>query len=127
MATIASQLYPVGSYTLDDIKNIPASRDGIKVSLTRESWPAGQVCKVSVTGKVNGVESGGAFATFDGGTILQKDGSVLTTSLLEWQWPGVAGGPGGGRQIVRITDVVVTMDVLQPITTGITTEVFTLA
>jgi hypothetical protein len=125
MAQIASQPYAVGTYVLDDIKNIPSSRDGIRITLTRESWPVGQVCKLSALGKVNGVESGGVFATFDGGVIHQKDGSVLTASILDWQWPGIA-GPGGGRQKVRITDVVVTMQVLQPITTAVTTDVFTL-
>jgi hypothetical protein len=124
MAQIASQLYPVGTYVLDDIKNIPAARDGIRISLTRESWPVGQVCKVSASGLVDGLPSGGAFATFDGGTILQKDGSVLTISRLDWQWPGVAGA--GGREKVKITDVLVTMEVLQPITTAVTTDVFTL-
>src|SRR5262245_44508684 len=118
MAQIASKLYPVGTHILDDIKNIPASRDGIKVTLTRESWPVGQACKVSISGLVNGLPAGGAFATFDGGDIFDKQGLLLTTSFLEWQWPGVA-GPGGGREKIRVTDVVVQMDVYQEINTAV--------
>jgi hypothetical protein len=122
MATIVSQLYAVGTYILDDIKNIPQSREGIRVSLTRESWPAGQVCKLSIFGKVNGQPTGGAQATFDGGTVLQKDGSVLAASIIDWQWPGVA--VGGQRQKIRIEDVLVQMEVLQPITTAVTSATY---
>lgn len=125
MATtlIPSQGYSIGDHLLADIKNIPASQDGIRVMLTRESWPIGPVLSLSVSGRVGGAASGGAQAVFEGGEIIGRNGEPLTEAVLEWQWPGENDGQGN-RRVIRVTDVEVRINVIQQINTAVTVDTF---
>lgn len=79
----ASQSYNarVNPYTIN--ANIPAGTtvNWVKVRLTREAWPEGHVASITLTFP----DGSTAGFTVSGGTVLKRDGTVLTESTCTFE------------------------------------------
>lgn len=118
---LPSQVYQPGTFSRS-VKNVPASREGMRLTLTRESWPDGPVATVAIQGLV-GAQSWQVQFALDGGDVIRRDGTIAPTSVVEWYWPGVADG-SGGRATQHVTDLTLTVVVEQAIRTAVTLETF---
>ena len=123
MSLTATRLYSVGNHVIGDIKNVPASRSGARVTLTREAWPDGDVAELTIIGTA-GTQTWviGPFG-LAGGVSIGRDGLPALTSAMSWSWPGENDGQGRRREI-KITNVKVELRVLQQINTSINVELF---
>ena len=107
LASLTAQAFAVQSRTIPF--SVAADLTRITVTLSpRAGWPSGRVAEVSY-------EFGGQFGgsiTFDGGALLNKLGASLTASKV------TVGKPLG------VTAGIVTITVVQPVTTGVVVEGF---
>lgn len=115
---VPSTVYAVGTYTFD-INNLPPNVEKITASFSREGWPgvpADDVARVTILWNDG---SGGSF-TFPGGTVLKKDGTIATHSMVETEVPIVQGLVGRERKAVQTGTV--TFQVFQSLRTAISAE-----
>lgn len=130
-----SETYQPGTYTLG-LQNIPNSAEGVNLVLTREKWPEGTVARVTVVAKGEGQTFNMGPMELSGGVVQNiKTGKEDTTSSWTWWWPGEAEKDANGeyvldnngntiRKEIKITDVEMTIVILQPIKTDITLQTF---
>lgn len=86
----ASQAYPAQAQPYQISGTLPAGLSQLQVVLTRESWPVGVVGTVTLIWP-DGTQSP---FTLSGGDLIGRNGSIATTSSVQWNAP--AGGfPNG--------------------------------
>lgn len=121
--TVPSRNYDPGLVSRS-VNNIPSSQKGVKISFTRESWPIGEVARLTIVGN-DALGNPFAIGPFNlsGGIVNGKDGLPINASSCSWEWPGENDGQGGRREI-KITDVTANFEVLQTLRTAITIETF---
>lgn len=114
--SIPSQQYSVSQYQFT-IDRLPNNSEGFILSFTRENWPTGNCLQILVErADAAGVYEHWREATFPGGTITRRDGTVETVSSLRGEWPTVR----GAKQ--RKTNIRVTVNVLQQLRTAVTLD-----
>lgn len=74
---------PNRPYTLSATVPAGLTINRLKITLTRESWPAGPLCKVTLTWP----DGSTAFFTCNGGDELDRNGQPRLTSGQEWTGP----------------------------------------
>jgi len=102
LLSLAQTAYGVGSNAY--AVTVPAALTQLSVSLTRVSWPAGAVATMAVVWS----DGSGSTCAFQGGTVLNKQGAAAATA-------DVAVSKQAGT-----TQGVVTVNVLQALTTALT-------
>jgi len=117
LRTIPSRLYASGTYQQTSDK-IPVTSTGVKISLTRESWPEGSVARVEIWFSKDNGATLQLLAGVDltGGAAFDKQGNPLLANSVATTWPVE------GAQEIRGSDVRGQLIVFQPIRTAITVE-----
>lgn len=116
---LSERAYPVGQRVFS-IDTIPANSTGFKLSFTRVNWPEGPCLSLLVEIAPDGVNFVQWLnATVRGGVILDRNGAPLVASSVSGSWPGHQDA-NGARVVDRQTDVRLTAQVLQPLTSAVT-------
>lgn len=106
---------PNRPYTLNATIPEGFTLNALKISLTRESWPAGPIVEVLLTFP----DGGTAGFSAAGGTILDRQGNVLQASSVTFERFA-----NGQRNPFPAGDYTLSFTALQPITTALTIERF---
>lgn len=123
IVTVPSRSYQPGTRTVN-LPNLSTDDNGIKISLTRESWPEGSDI---ITGNIDGSNDGvewfnlAPFSCDGGVQINGRTGQVVLTSGTEVTWPLRNDGQGNAipQRPAQVRAVITNTVTL---TTGITLE-----
>jgi len=118
--TLPPTEYTPGFYEVE-LNALPGNSIGAEIIFTRPAdMPAGQLALITVyMSRDNGVTWNELMSsTLGGGVTYKKDGTVATTSMMMFTWPGEAGP--NGRVMLKGDDIKITAQVYQTFTTGIT-------
>lgn len=113
----ASRTYQPGVYGPFGINDFKRSDEGVRLTFTREAWPAGHVATVAIEMTDDG-ENWVEWFRQDLAGGHATSGNPSNIAAIECEWPGESDGAGGRRKL-RKSGIRIKLDVAQALTTAI--------